>query len=136
MTRTDIGIHSGTATTVSGPIPVDELGVTMMHEHIVIDAASWWHCPDCAERMFLTDQPVQMAILGELRMDPFVNRDNCTLTDFDLSVSELGQFADLGGRTVVDPTNNGIGRSPDTLRKISRKTGLNIIMGAGYYVET
>lgn len=136
MTRTDIGIHSGTATTVSGPISVDDLGVTMMHEHIVIDAASWWHCPDCAERMFLTDQPVQMAILGELRMDPFVNRDNCTLTDFDLSVSELGQFADLGGRTIVDPTNIGIGRSPETLREISQKTGLNVIMGAGYYVET
>ncbi len=136
MTKPGIGIHSGTATTVAGPIPVEALGVTMMHEHIVIDAASWWHCPDCAERMFLTDQPVQMAILGELRMDPFVNRDNCTLTDFDLSVSELSQFADLGGRTIVDPTNRGIGRSPETLRRISEKTGLNVIIGAGYYVET
>lgn len=131
----DAGIDSGIVTTVRGPIPVDGLGVTMMHEHIVIDASSWWHCPDCAERMFLGDQPVGMGILGELRMDPFVNRDNCTLVDVDLAVAELGQFADLGGQTIVDPTNRSIGRQPLTLRAISEKTGLNIIMGAGYYLE-
>ena len=128
-------IESGLVTTVAGPIPVDRLGVTMMHEHIVVDATSWWHCPDCAERMFLTDQPVRMGILGELRMDPFVNRDNCTLADVDLAIAELRQFADLGGGTVVDPTNRGMGRSPLTLRRISERTGLNIVMGAGYYLE-
>ncbi len=135
MTRVGIGIDSGMVTTVRGAIPADELGVTMMHEHIVIDASSLWHCPDCAERMFLTDQPVRRGILGELRMDPFVNRDNLTLTDLDLSVAELRQYGDLGGRTIVDPTNNGIGRSPRTLRGISERTGLNIVMGAGYYLE-
>lgn len=132
---TDIGIDSGNVTTVNGPIAVDQLGVTMMHEHIVIDASSWWHCPDCAERMFLTDRPVGMGILGELRMDPFVNRDNCTLVDVDLAISELKQFGDLGGRTIVDPTNASIGRDPRTLQTISQRTGLNIVMGAGYYLE-
>ena len=29
-------IESGFVTTVDGPIPVDRLGVTMMHEHIVV----------------------------------------------------------------------------------------------------
>ncbi len=135
MADSGIGIESGTVTTVRGPIAVDQLGVTMMHEHIVIDASSWWHCPDCAARMFLTDQPVGMGILGELRMDPFVNRDNCTLVDVDLAVAELRQYSDLGGRTVVDPTNRGIGRSPGILRDISERTGLNVVMGAGYYLE-
>ena len=31
-------IESGQVTTVAGPIPVDELGVPRMHEHIVVDA--------------------------------------------------------------------------------------------------
>ena len=132
---TDIGIASGNVTTVNGPISVDQLGVTLMHEHIVIDASSWWHCPDCAERMFLTDQPVAMGILGELRMDPFVNRDNCTLVDVDLATAELRQFADLGGHTIVDPTNASIGRQPSILQDISQRTGLNIVMGAGFYLE-
>ena len=135
MENGDKAIESGLVTSVAGAIPVERLGVTMMHEHIVVDATSWWHCPDCAERMFLGDEPVRMGILGELRMDPFVNRDNCTLVDVDLAVSELQQFVDLGGRTIVDPTNRGMGRSPLTLRQISERTGLNIVTGAGYYLE-
>ena len=127
-------IETGFVTTVAGPVSVDSLGVTMMHEHIMVDATSWWHCPDCAERMFLSDEPVRMGILGELRMDPFVNRDNCSLVDVDLAVAELQQFVDLGGGTIVDPTNRGMGRSPLTLRQVSERTGLNIVMGAGYYL--
>ena len=45
MSRMDIGVLSGTVMTVGGPIPVHDLGVTMMHEHIVVDVISWWHCP-------------------------------------------------------------------------------------------
>jgi hypothetical protein len=36
---------------------------------------------------------------------------------------------------VVDPTNVGIGRDPTALQRISRRTGLQIVMGAGYYLE-
>ena len=74
-------------------------------------------------------------MLGELRMDPFVNKDNCLLDDRELAVAELRQFKDLGGHTVVDPTNVGIGRDPAALAAISRATGLNIVMGAGFYLQ-
>ena len=43
--------------------------------------------------------------------------------------------SNIGGRTVVDPTNLGIGRDPSALQRISRRTGLNIVMGAGFYLE-
>ena len=42
---------------------------------------------------------------------------------------------EYGGKTVVDPTNLGIGRDPSALQRISRRTGLNIVMGAGFYLE-
>lgn len=121
--------------TVNGAKAVDALGLTLMHEHIVLDASSWWHCPSCAERMRIAEKKVSMDILGELRMDPFLNKDNCRLEDSDIAVAELQQFKSLGGVTVVDPTNVGIGRDPLTLRKISERSGLNIIMGAGFYLE-
>ena len=121
--------------TVSGPIALGDLGITLMHEHIVLDASSWWHCPSCAKRMHLAEQKLAMNILGELRMDPFVNKDNCSLDDQALAVSELLQFKELGGMTVVDPTNVGIGRNPQALLEISQQTGLNIVMGAGFYLE-
>ena len=31
--------------TVLGPIPVDDLGVTLMHEHILNDCRCWWKRP-------------------------------------------------------------------------------------------
>lgn len=124
-----------TVMTVKGPLPLEELGVTLMHEHIRLDASSWWHCPSCAERMRLAERKIAMDMLGELRMDPFLNRDNCALDDTDLAVAELGQFKALGGATVVDPTNVGIGRDPLELLRVSERTGLNIVMGAGFYLE-
>src|SRR4030095_9134694 len=43
-------------------------------------------------------------------------------------------FRRVGGQTVVDPTNVSLSRDPLALARISRATGLNIVMGAGYYV--
>ncbi|RMT39739.1 Aryldialkylphosphatase [Pseudomonas syringae pv. solidagae] len=74
-------------------------------------------------------------LLGELHMNPLVSRDNCQLFDVDLACEELLKYRALGGETVVDPTNLGIGRDPQALQRISRLTGLNIIMGAGFYLE-
>lgn len=53
----------------------------------------------------------------------------------DLAIEELMKFRALGGDTVVDPTNIGIGRDPKALQRIARLTGLNIIMSTGLYLE-
>jgi phosphotriesterase-related protein len=133
--RTPIGISSGQVMTVLGPMPVDEMGVTLMHEHILLDASAWWKRPCCASEISVAEQPVSVEIIGELRMNPFLNRDNCFLLDVDLAMGELNRFADLGGHTVVDPTCFGIGRDPAALARIARRTRLNIVMGSGYYLE-
>ncbi|MGP1396822.1 MAG: phosphotriesterase family protein [Inquilinaceae bacterium] len=121
--------------TVLGPIPVETMGVTLMHEHILLDTSSWWKCPCHASEMAIAEQPVSIEILGELRMNPFLSRDNCHLVDVDLAMEELYRFTDLGGHTVIDPTNLGIGRDPQALQRIARRTGLNIVMGSGFYLE-
>jgi phosphotriesterase-related protein len=133
--RTAIGVRSGTVMTVLGPMPVEAMGVTLMHEHILLDASAWWKRPCCASDIAIAEQPVSTEIIGELRMNPFLNRDNCFLLDVDLAMGELNRFADLGGHTVVDPTCFGIGRDPLALARIARRTRLNIVMGSGYYLE-
>lgn len=130
-----IGVRSETVMTVLGPVPVDSMGVTLMHEHLLIDASAWFHCPKCAERMYLVDAPVRPDILGELRMDPFVNKDNIRMDDVGAAAEEVGQFRALGGATVIDPTNVGIGRDPLALQEIGRRTGLHVVAGAGFYLE-
>jgi len=125
----------GQAVTVLGPVPAAELGVTLMHEHVLNDCRCWWHRPKAKPRSRLACEPVNPGIIGELRMDPFVNLDNLSLDDEPLAAAELMLAADEGCRTVVDPTCRGIGRNPEALARISRLTGLNIIMGGGYYLE-
>jgi phosphotriesterase-related protein len=122
--------------TVLGPVHADTLGVTLMHEHLLNDCCCWWNPPNEPGREHLATEPVHAGIIGELRMDPFANLDNCQLDDERLAIAELLPVAALGGRTVVDPTCRGIGRDPQALVRIAEATGLNIVMGAGYYLET
>ena len=124
-----------TVMTVNGEININSLGTTLMHEHIYANNAGWWHCPSCKDRMDLANSSVNMNIIGELRMDPFVNKDNIVLNDLSAATNELIELYNLGGRTIVDPTNIGIGRDPNILKDISEKTKLNIVMGSGFYLE-
>ncbi|WP_182510198.1 phosphotriesterase [Phyllobacterium sp. P30BS-XVII] len=120
--------------TVNGPIAADALGITLMHEHILNDCRCWWHAPKTPERQYLAGGFVCIEILGELKQDPFVNKHNITLDDEPLAISELRAFAIEGGQTVVEPTCRGIGRNPLALRRIAKAAGLNVVMGAGYYL--
>jgi phosphotriesterase-related protein len=120
--------------TVLGPISPDELGVTLMHEHLLLDATPWFREPEAASLRPVAYQPVSMEILGLLRNDPFMSRDNCELFDEDVAIAEAGRFRRAGGDTIVDPTCRGIGRDPRALQRISRATGLHVVMGTGYYL--
>ena len=130
-----LGINSGYVMTVLGPRPVSEMGVTLMHEHILLDASGKWVPPCCCSDRHLAETPVSIENLGELSLNPLISRDNCQLFDVDLAIEELMKFRALGGDTVVDPTNIGIGRDPKALQRIARLTGLNIIMSTGLYLE-
>jgi phosphotriesterase-related protein len=134
-TRHPIGVKSGTAMTVLGPVPVSDMGVTLMHEHIFLDGARTWKCPCHPDEKAIAEQKVNIEIVGELRMNPYMNRDNVSLDDGDLALSELGRFQALGGHTVVETTNFGIGRDAEQLARIARMSGLKIIMGTGFYLE-
>jgi phosphotriesterase-related protein len=128
-------IGSGQVMTVLGPVPASGLGVTLMHEHLLNDCRCWWNKPKEPSRSRLACEPVNAGILGELRMDPFVNLDNCRLDDERLTIAELAEAVALGCRTVVDPTCAGIGRDPRALARIAEGTGLNIVTGGGFYLQ-
>ena len=91
--------------TVSGPIPPDRLGFTLPHEHTAI---ALWHV--------------------EKRWDYWE-----LSADDDLITEELKDFRRRGGGTLVDLTLDGVGRDPVRLRRLAIATGLNIVMGTGWY---
>ena len=91
--------------TVRGPVSPEAIGFTLPHEHIYIQ-------------------------LSEIhaRFDyPFL------LDDDEVLAEELGYFTASGGTTVVELTLADMGRDPERLRSISERTGLNIVMGSGWY---
>jgi phosphotriesterase-related protein len=91
--------------TVLGPIDPGDLGVTLPHEHTQI---SLWHI--------------------EARWDYWqLTRDE------PLILEELAAFRDAGGDGIVDLTMPGVGRDPAWLAGVARASGLNVVMGCGWY---
>jgi len=124
----------GMVQTVLGLIAPEDVGVTLSHEHCLIDITSVLTIPREATKKKIALEPVSPANVYYLRFHPTENRDNLMLLDDETAIQELARFTRLGGRTVIDQTNVDLGRDPVALAGISRATGLNIVMGSGYYV--
>jgi phosphotriesterase-related protein len=121
--------------TVSGPVLPEDLGITLSHEHCLVDLRSYWKTPPEEARRALAEAPIAWKNIGYSRRNPFLSRDNLVLSNVELAVRELMEFGSLGGRTVVDLTLPDIGRDPSTLLDLSQKTGLNIVAGCGHYIQ-
>src|SRR5581483_10455510 len=60
--------------------------------------------------------------------------DNLRLFSESDATAEMLLYRAAGGGTVVDATSIGINRDPLGLARISRASGVQVVMGAGYYV--
>ena len=125
---------SGQAQTVLGPVAAEAMGITLPHEHLLIDFEVMFKEPVTGSERGLARQRVGLANLGWVRQNFSSNLDNLQLLDETVARDEALLFKHAGGRTLVDPTNRGLARDPLALARIARATGLNIIMGSGYYV--
>ena len=125
---------NGRVMTVLGPIAPEQVGIALPHEHLVVDLTTWWQEPAEASQKALAHAKVDLANLGAIRRDPMLCRDNCHQRDARLAAEELWQFRLAGGKTLVDLTNNGLGRDPLALKAIAIQTGIQIVMGSGYYI--
>ncbi len=128
----------GKAQTVLGAVSPDGLGITLPHEHLLIDqtvGGVYFVEPTKISQRALAHQPVSLENLTWVRYNMKDSLDNQMLLDESMAVKEASLFKLHGGQTIVDQTNVGIGRDPEALVRISRATGLNIIMGSGYYVD-
>ncbi len=127
---------SGKVQTVLGLIDGKDLGVTLTHEHLLIDGKCVFSEPEGASERALAYERVDWHNLSWLRYHPYENLDNVRLLDEQEAIDEAMLYKRGGGRTIVDVTIIGIGRDPNTLARISRVTGLNVVMGSGYYTAT
>jgi Predicted metal-dependent hydrolase with the TIM-barrel fold len=94
--------------TVAGPMPPERIGFSLPHEHTGIYL---WHVPGRWDYWELT--PDELAISEELR-----------------------DFRRRGGSTIADLTLPGVGRDPERLRRLASSSGVQIVMGTGWYRES
>lgn len=98
--------------TVLGDVPPQELGQTLVHEHLLM-TGGW-----------------------PIRMEPDFRLDSV-----DAAAQEVTRFHEAGGGTVVEMTPLGFGRDPDGLLDVVRRTGVHIVACTGfhklgYYADT
>ena len=91
--------------TVGGPIAPDDLGFTLMHEHLL---TRFWHA---THRYDLAGMP----------------------EDERYIIDELAGLTATGCKSLVDVTSVGINRKPEALRDLAQRTGIQVVMGCGWY---
>jgi phosphotriesterase-related protein len=72
---------------------------------------------------------------AHLRWDALSVPANLVLDDPDVAVDELLAVKAAGGAAILELTLNGMGRRVVDLPDISRRSGITICVGSGYYVE-
>jgi phosphotriesterase-related protein len=95
--------------TVTGPVHPDDLGRTLMHEHLAVgypgwESDTWRPGPSASER-------------------------------FAVCVERVRELQALGYRTLVDPCPNDLGRDVELMAKVSQATGFQIVCATGLYKE-
>jgi phosphotriesterase-related protein len=124
----------GRVQTVLGLVEPESLGVTLSHEHLILDGRKLFQEPEEISQKKLAYEPISLENLGWVRYNWTSHLHNRALLDEDVAIKEAGTHRRAGGKTIVEVTSVGLGRDPVALARISRATGLNIIMGSGYYL--
>ena len=123
----------GHVQTVRGLVAPEQLGPTMMHEHLLIDLRPIFDEHKEHGERALGHARMTLENLSWVCMNWCRNLDNLLLDDVDLAVKEALLFKHAGGSTIVDVTNVGLKRDPVALRSIAERTGLHVVMGCSYY---
>src|SRR6185436_18077208 len=93
--------------TVTGRASVKDLGMTLVHEHLLIGYPGWF----------------MDALAPKFRRDEAMAR----------GVDKLAELYSLGVRTFVDPCPMDLGRDPTFMAECAQKSGMRIICSTGAY---
>ena len=98
--------NNGIIMTVNGPIPSKAMGITLVHEHVLVDFIG---ADSITEGRWNKSEVAEVAL-------PYLN-----------------QIKKLGCLTFIECTPAYLGRDPLLLKSISLSSGLNILTNTGYY---
>ena len=108
----------------------------MPHEHLFVDLTCMFDPPTEASDRSRAYAPFSLEHLGWIRTHYFRHHPNLTLDDEELAAHEVRLYKAAGGSTIVDVSTPGIGRDPIALARLSRTTGVHVVMATGFYVAS
>ena len=124
--------------TVRGAISPEDLGPTMMHEHIFKDTSEAFWDPSGLADPEDGRQPIDASLAALARWDNGAYLDDIVLLpdqDYDLMVEELGHYKACGGGCIVELSIEGIKPAPVRMRDLSEELDLHVVAGLGFYVH-
>jgi len=156
-------IHTGHVQTVLGPVEPGSLGLTLPHEHVLIDmtkaepsaealinvtesaraagaipAAGWEPGEDgpgtAASWRAKWNQPICLSNRADVARNWFYY-GNYKITSIDDVIEEANLFKRHGGGCLVDQTSIGLARDPRGLQQVARASGVHIVMCTSYYTH-
>ena len=94
--------------TALGPVPGEQLGVTLSHEHLFVDSAGLR-----ATYPWLFDGAAHV----------------------EHAVAELREAREAGVQTIVDVTTPDLGRAPEMIREAAERSGVHVIVATGIWLD-
>ncbi len=125
----------GKVQTVLGAIDPSSLGLTTTHEHLLIDFRFMFREPPDVDDHARAREEITLENRGWIAYNHYSSLPNLLLTDVGVATEEAQLFRQAGGGAIVDATTIGIGRDPVGLATVARDAGINVVMGAGFYVD-
>jgi phosphotriesterase-related protein len=124
----------GKIQTVLGAIDPSSLGITLPHEHLLADLTAYFVEPVEPDDRKMAHEPVRIDNRYWVTQHCIGSLDDLLLTDEQVAIKEAMHHKSAGGGAIVELSNIGLGRDPLGLARISRATGLRVVMGSGYYL--
>jgi phosphotriesterase-related protein len=124
--------------TVLGPIDPGQLGLTSMHEHIMCDGSvARVGFEDRLPRdvPVSVDDKVSLENVGLLRRNFVLTWDGLKIDDEPAVTQEVAEFKASGGRAMLEMSVPGLRLDVAAIQRISRASGVHIVVTTGLYVE-
>ncbi|XP_076753085.1 phosphotriesterase-related protein [Xylocopa sonorina] len=128
---------SGYVQTILGEKDPSQLGKTLTHEHLSLSFTTFY-CPPPSHLKRFLDGKIELQNVGFLKQYPYSNTYNLIYNDQcteEAVLEDVKLYKEFGGGTIVENSNHGLKRNVPFLKKVSERTGVNIIAGTGYYVN-
>ncbi|XP_064405366.1 phosphotriesterase-related protein-like [Halichondria panicea] len=130
---------TGKVLTVLGPRDPSELGMVLPHEQPLVDLRKLFSPPRPAFQDLvgdISDLDLQIQNLGKIRQFPYAVRSNLFVDNVEEVASELALFKSLGGGALCDVSPVGVRVKRECLPALSEQTGVHIIAGTAFYVDS